>query len=154
MSLESLYPYFLGALTLWLLILSLLYFRLISHYNALTKGTKKTDLVSTLNTILKEIRDNQKTILDTNNRLDQELEKAKKHFKRFGFRRFNPFTDTGGDQSFVLTLLDEKHNGFVISSLHGRENTRVYAKRIQQGKAPDQTLSREEQEVINQATKS
>ncbi|OQA83393.1 MAG: hypothetical protein BWY29_00250 [Microgenomates group bacterium ADurb.Bin238] len=153
MNLEPLYPYIITLAFIWLALLSFFIFRLISHYNSLTSGTKKTDLVSTLNSILKQLHDNQKDITSTNARLDQEIENAKKHFKCFGFKRFNPFTDTGGDQSFVLTLLDENHDGFVISSLHGRENTRVYAKRISLGKAPDQALSKEELEVINQAIK-
>ncbi len=47
--------------------------------------------------------------------------------------RFNPFGDTGGDQSFVLTLLDNHNNGVVISSVHARTSTRIYAKEINNG---------------------
>ena len=153
MNLDTYYPYITILALVWLAFLSFLVFRLTSHYNSLTNGTKKTDLISTLNTILKQLHKNQKDIVNTNVRLDQEIENAKKYFKHFGFKRFNPFTDTGGDQSFIFTLLDENHDGFVISSLHGRENTRVYGKRISRGKAPDQVLSKEELEVINQAIK-
>ncbi len=142
------------AIFIWLTALSFLYVRLISHYHSLTKGTQKKDIINVMNEVLKKTRDNQNHILSVNQRLDQEIEKAKKHFKRFGFKRFNPFTDTGGDQSFILALLDENNNGFVISSLHSRENTRIYAKSLENGKAIDQVLSKEEQQVINQALKS
>ena len=37
-----------------------------------------------------------------------------------GLVRFNPFEDTGGNQSFALALLDAHGDGFVISSLHAR----------------------------------
>lgn len=47
--------------------------------------------------------------------------------------RFNPFGDTGGDQSFVLTLLDNHNNGVIISSVHARTSTRIYAKEISNG---------------------
>lgn len=47
--------------------------------------------------------------------------------------RFNPFGDTGGDQSFVLALLDSHNNGVIISSVHARTGTRVYAKEIKNG---------------------
>ena len=47
--------------------------------------------------------------------------------------RFNPFGDTGGNQSFVLALLDNNNNGVVLSSVHARTGTRVYAKEIRDG---------------------
>jgi hypothetical protein len=42
--------------------------------------------------------------------------------------RFNPFRETGGDQSFALAMADADGNGAVISSLHSRDATRIYAK--------------------------
>lgn len=47
--------------------------------------------------------------------------------------RYNPFRDTGGDQSFAAALLDHRGDGLVISSLHSRTGTRVYAKPIEAG---------------------
>ena len=66
--------------------------------------------------------------------------------------RFNPFGDTGGDQSFVLAVLDAHNSGYVLTSIHGREGTRVYVKPIDFGKSK-YTLSKEEQQAIAQATK-
>lgn len=82
------------------------------------------------------------------------MNKSKLDFQKIGFIRFNPFSHTGGDQSFALCLLDENNDGIVISSLHSRENTRVYAKKLTNGSSPDQILSKEEKAVINQAMKS
>lgn len=70
-----------------------------------------------------------------------------------GFKRYNPFTDTGGDQSFTAAILDDLGDGIMISSLHSRENTRLYAKKVDGGKVSSQSLSSEEQEVIKQALK-
>ena len=67
-----------------------------------------------------------------------------------GLVRFNPFPDTGGNQSFALALLDESDDGFVVSSLHSRTGTRIYAKAVVGGKA-DTSLSTEENEAIDQA---
>jgi Protein of unknown function (DUF4446) len=68
-----------------------------------------------------------------------------------GLVRFNPFReDTGGNLSFALALLDADDNGIVLSSLHSRTNTRVYVKAITAG-VPDQTLSGEETEALQQA---
>ena len=70
--------------------------------------------------------------------------------QKVGFIRFNPFSDTGGDQSFAAALLDQNDNGFVISSLYAREGVRVYAKEIASGK-PKHPLSTEEETVLQRA---
>ena len=72
--------------------------------------------------------------------------------RKVGLVRYNPFSDSGGDQSFALALLDENKNGIVISSLYGREMNRVYAKRIEGGQSPKYQLTEEEKKAINEAT--
>jgi hypothetical protein len=72
---------------------------------------------------------------------------SRRHFARLGLVRFNPFPDTGGNQSFALALLDESDDGVVVSSLHSRTGTRVYAKAVAAGKA-DTSLSAEEEEAM------
>jgi hypothetical protein len=70
--------------------------------------------------------------------------------QRVGIVRFNPFEDTGSNQSFVLAMLDAEANGFVLSSLHSRQQTRIYLKPITAGKS-DTALSEEETEAIKRA---
>jgi Protein of unknown function (DUF4446) len=67
--------------------------------------------------------------------------------QHIGLVRFNPFDDTGSDQSFAIALLDGERDGIVISSLHGRANTRVFAKPVQGGSSPH-ALSTEEEQAI------
>jgi len=62
--------------------------------------------------------------------------------------RFNPFKDLGSDQSFVLCLLDHSHSGVIITSLHHRNFTRIYAKPIKNGEGDKITLSKEEKSAI------
>jgi hypothetical protein len=71
-------------------------------------------------------------------------------FSRVGLVRFNPFEDTGGSQSFALAVLDGNGDGFVVSSLHARAGTRLYAKSVSRG-ASDSALSAEEAEALRQA---
>ena len=66
--------------------------------------------------------------------------------------RFNPFGDTGGDQSFSLAVLDSHDSGYVLSSIHGRQGTRVYVKPVDFGTSKYQ-LSSEEQKALSQAAK-
>jgi hypothetical protein len=64
-----------------------------------------------------------------------------------GVVRFNPFEDTGSDQSFAIALLDDRRDGIVLSSLHGRGQTRVFAKPVEGGESTHQ-LSDEEAQAI------
>ena len=71
-------------------------------------------------------------------------------FQRVGLVRYNPFEETGGNQSFALALLDGAGDGWVMSSLHARSGTRVYAKAIKAGRA-ETALSEEESAAIREA---
>ena len=68
-------------------------------------------------------------------------------FQRLGLVRYNPFEDTGGNQSFALALLDQRGDGVVMSSLHSRTVTRVYGKAIAKGRS-EAALSAEEAEAL------
>jgi len=70
--------------------------------------------------------------------------------QRVGVVRFNPFQDSGGDQSFAIALLDHAGTGLVVSSLHGRTGTRIFAKQIANGRST-YSLSDEEQQAISAA---
>lgn len=79
------------------------------------------------------------------------LETAQRRaLQRTGLVRFNPFEDTGGNQSFALAILDADGNGIVMSSLHSRTGTRIYAKSIARGRA-ETALSDEEGEALRLA---
>jgi hypothetical protein len=75
---------------------------------------------------------------------------ARRAIQRVGLVRFNPFEDTGGNQSFALALIDAVGDGFVLSSLHARTGTRVYAKALTGGRS-DAALSAEEAEAVRLA---
>jgi len=62
--------------------------------------------------------------------------------------RFNPFENVGGNQSFILTILDQTDSGVILTSLHNRDLTRLYAKPIKNGQADNNTLSKEEKLAI------
>jgi hypothetical protein len=76
--------------------------------------------------------------------IDQRTRRSLQHI---GLVRFNPFEDTGSDQSFAIALLDDQRDGIVLSSLHGRTNTRLFAKPVADGASPH-NLSDEETQAI------
>jgi hypothetical protein len=61
--------------------------------------------------------------------------------------RYDAFRDMGGRMSFSAALLDDAGDGLVISAIHGRAETRSYAKGVKAG-ASDQQLSPEERQAI------
>jgi len=138
----------------WLIILSALYIRSQQRFRNLTKGISKKDLRTLLEQIKKDNKLTNNQITAVNKVLSQTKEDLKVHFQSIGFIRYNPFSDTGGDQSFCLSVLNRHGDGFVLSSLHSRDQTRTYAKKIKAGKSPGYTLSKEERAVIKEALKA
>jgi len=82
--------------------------------------------------------------------LNQIYKDNRNNFQKIGFIRFNPFDDSGGNISFALALLNAHDDGLVISSLHGREGTRVYAKSVRSGLS-ESKLTEEELKAIKEA---
>jgi Protein of unknown function (DUF4446) len=83
-------------------------------------------------------------------RLDGMVPRVARSVQHVGLVRYNPFQETGGDQSFALALLDKQGDGVVMSSLHTRTNTRFYAKPIKNGSS-SLSLSDEEVQALQQA---
>lgn len=139
---------------LWLVILTILVIQALSHYRKLTSGAEGEDLKSILEELLAKMKAGEETTEELVKRAAGLEEDSTFHFQKVGLVRFNPFEETGGDQSFTLALLDGHENGVVISSLYRREETRVYAKPVKNGKGTNYELSEEEQEAIKRAVKS
>jgi uncharacterized SAM-binding protein YcdF (DUF218 family) len=93
------------------------------------------------------------TRVDALTALQRELETSTgRSLQKVGVVRFNPFQDSGGDQSFAIALLDQRGSGVVVSSLHGRAETRIFAKQVINGRS-NHSLSDEEQQAIREALK-
>lgn len=113
----------------------------------------------------KEGKDLEKVLLEQlaeTKALDQEIQElfeisnrlrdlGMKSVHKTAMLRFNPFKEVGSNQSFCVAFLDGKNSGIVISSLHTREGTRVYAKPVVAGLASNFPLTEEEKSTINQA---
>lgn len=135
----------LGGLTFWL-------YRVVSHYKRLTDGAQRGDLASVLEKLLQSdssLKERIKQVEDALTTLDQ---RSQKHIQKVGIVRFNPYSETGGNQSFALCLLDREDSGVVLLSLHGRETTRTYVKEVVSGKSRYE-LSKEEKQVVETARK-
>lgn len=138
-------------LTIWLIATNIILWQMSSRYRRLTKGIKKKELRSFLENALSELKKQRKATDELEKWIKKLQKKEEEHLQKVGFIRFNPFIDTGGNQSFCLAILDRHDNGIVISSLHSRDHTRLYAKAISLGKAEGHELSKEEKDAIKKA---
>jgi hypothetical protein len=64
--------------------------------------------------------------------------------------RYDAFEDVGGRLSFSCAMLDAQGDGVVVTSINGRQDTRVYAKPVRRGTS-DYNLSEEEEQAIRDA---
>ncbi len=134
----------------WLIILTIFFLRVYTHYNKLTKGASEKTLTSILENILKDGQVAKKDIDYLKSWCDKIEKEGRFHIQKTGLLRFNPFKDTGGDQSFILTLVDGNDTGVIISGLYSRSGTRWYAKKIINGKALEHELSDEEKKALKE----
>lgn len=151
--LSDLLPVIIAANIIWLIGLSVMVYVVYNHYKRLGQGVSSGNLIKAFERVLAE----QKEIATAQKNLDKNITELNKssltHFQKMGLVRFNPFNETGGDQSFSLCLLDKKNDGFVVSCLHTRDRTRIYAKAIDKGKSKLE-LSDEEKKALEKAKKS
>lgn len=138
---------------LWLFILTVLFWQMSSHYNKLTKNITNKSLKSVLEEMFKNIDLNKKDIAKLIIRCDRIEKDGLMHIQKIGLLRFNPFKETGGNQSFILSLTDANENGIVISGLYSRSGTRWYAKKVVEGKGIEHELSDEEKKTLKEAGK-
>lgn len=117
------------------------------HLEALTRGDDGRSLQGVLEAHLGRVAEVQNAVDRLTGRTSVLEAHGRKAFQRIGLVRFNPFEDTGSNQSFALALLDADDDGVVVSSLHARGGTRIYAKAVAAGR-PEATLSDEEAQAL------
>lgn len=145
--------FLLAAVILWLLVLSFNLTRTLSHYKKLTQGAKSINLEKVLENLIEKQNLSQKQIGQIHAALTQTQKQDLSHFQKSALVRFNPFEDAGGDQSFAFALLDAADTGIVISSLHSRSGTRVYAKSVVNAKSQAHAFTKEEKEAVDKAAR-
>lgn len=72
-------------------------------------------------------------------------------YQKIGLVKYDAFKEIGGKLSFVLVLLTEDNNGFILNSMHStKEGCYTYAKEVVNGEA-FVILSEEEQQALEEA---
>jgi hypothetical protein len=137
-----------------LLVLALVHARRIGRLrrrlDGITRGSDGADLGAVLDAHLDKVYAVARELDDLSARSAILEASGRRAIQRVGLVRFNPFEDTGGNQSFALALTDATGTGFIVSSLHSRTGTRVYAKAVSEGRS-EGALSAEETEALRVA---
>lgn len=117
------------------------------RYEAMMSGSGIEDLESLLINLK-----NQSDMLEEEQRehkllIEAAQTKMRGMKSKVAMKRYNAFGERGNDLSFSLAILDDNHNGIVLTSLHNRENSYIYSKPLDKGES-QYPLSPEEKEVI------
>ena len=154
---ESIQPW-IGMATI-VLVIALLVYCVILHirlgslkkkYDFFMQGENGASLERKLSVEVSEIRDAAKG-LETMLTEQAAIRNIQSNtIQKIGFIKYNAFENIGNDLSFALTLLDGNNNGICISSIYGRNESRIFSKPIVKGKSLV-SLSQEELESLNEA---
>ncbi|WP_295232692.1 DUF4446 family protein [Veillonella sp.] len=154
---ESIQPW-IGMATI-VLVIALLVYCVILHirlgslkkkYDFFMQGDNGASLERKLSLEVSEIRDAAKG-LETMLTEQAAIRNIQSNtIQKIGFIKYNAFENIGNDLSFALTLLDGNNNGICISSIYGRNESRIFSKPIVKGKSLV-SLSQEELESLNEA---
>lgn len=137
-------------LLVWTITLHLRLRALGRRYRALLTSLTGGDLEDTLLEYLKIAREANDRSLYCQEVVDALQTSLQRPLQRQGLVRYDAFEGIGGRLSFSLALTDATGEGFVLTSVYGRDGCRVYVKSLRDG-ASDSTLSEEEREAVRLA---
>lgn len=132
------------------LMFSLKLSKLRKRYNSLIKVDEEKNLEELLLQVGERISSLENGFQVLNEQVEKDQIESRYHLQNWSLLRYKAFSNTGGDQSFSMALLDAKGSGVVISSIYGRDESRVYAKSIHEGQST-YALSSEEEDALKQA---
>ncbi|MBX4267037.1 DUF4446 family protein [Clostridium estertheticum] len=127
--------------------------KLESKYRKLMRGVDNKNLEDMVISYLDkvdEVKDQNRNVRQMYERIDGDLKTC---IQKTSIIRYKAFDDMGSDLSFSIALLDGNSNGFILTSIYGRDESTTYAKPVDKGISRYE-LSDEESEALEQAVKS
>lgn len=137
-------------LLVWLIAVQVRFNRLQSRYKQLMLGSEEVDLENLMLNYSSVARELSTRLGDLEKRHAELLATSELHIQRVALLRYNAFDQAGNDLSFSLALLNSHGDGVVVTSIFGRDETRMYAKPVV-GRKSNYHLSDEENESIRRA---
>jgi len=137
---------------IWLVIITLVIFKLRNHYYGLISRTKKEKIDDILDSLLSHEEKIEMEIEKIKKEIKDEIADSRLHIQKIGLVRFNPFERVGGEQSFIVAFVDKENSGITLNFIYTREGIRVYTKRVKEGKGVEYELSEEEKKAIEKSS--
>jgi hypothetical protein len=119
-------------------------------YGLLQTGEGRETIVDVMARTIDEFRDLRGDVAHLDSTLAATRRDLAMALRHVSVVRYDAFGDMGGRFSFSAALLDDAGDGLVITSIHGRSETRSYLKGLTSGKA-DIELSPEEEQAVRLA---
>jgi hypothetical protein len=117
-------------------------------------GERREDLVAHAASLQREFAALRDYVEDIAAHLDQRVGVAEDRLdgavSHTSLVRYDAYGDMSGRQSMSIAILDARHSGIVLSSIHHRDQARLYAKQIHEGRG-ELELSPEEDEAVKLA---
>jgi hypothetical protein len=158
MGMESYVDIFLLSLSGAVILLFILVLVLTVRIGKLNKRYKKLignsnvenvdEVLISMQEALQKLGESDKSQADAIDGIRRVMKKMKSNV---AVSRYNAFSQQGSDLSFSVAILDEEQDGFVLTGIHSREESYIYAKPVQKGQS-SYALSPEEKEVIAQTS--
>jgi hypothetical protein len=124
--------------------------RMKQQYAVLSAADGRASFVEVVSRKAEEVealREDVLRLADDLRSTQRELQQAVRHV---GLVRYDAFGDMGGRMSFSVALVDDHGNGFVLTSVHARSESRSYVKQLRGGMA-EANLSPEESSAVAEA---
>lgn len=137
-------------LGIWLIVVSVRLKKLRKQYTAVMGNSG----VANIEDVIVELKSNIAEQQQKTNRLQEQLAAVQSTIptqkNKVGLHRYSTFNDGGSDFSFSLALVNDQKDGIVLSGIHSRESTYLYAKTIEKAESA-YPLTEEEKKAINEA---
>ncbi|MCD1261807.1 DUF4446 family protein [Paenibacillus athensensis] len=121
-------------------------------YTQMMNGGQVDDLEGLLTEIQMKLNTQKAESDQTAAKVEQIITNVKSMKSNVAIHRYNAFGEPGSDLSFTVAMLDDQDNGLIMTGIHSREQTYIYAKPVQKGQST-YTLSPEEKEAITLTAK-
>jgi len=123
-----------------------------SKYGRLNKGSKGFSFDEHILNNKKEIefiKHSQTDILKKLDSLDMYFQKA---YTKMNLFKYNAFENQGGQLSFILVMLDENRDGFILHNIHNQDFSYLYGKNVTRGTTKE-TLTDDEKRILLETIK-
>lgn len=125
-------------------------YKLQHSYDLLAVAEGKESYVDVLARTREEMYELNLDVHELDRRLKVTRGELAQSLRHVSVVRYDAYGDLAGRYSFSAALLDDSGDGLIITSIHGRNENRLYLKGIAQGQ-PDITLSPEEEQAVTAA---